>query len=74
MNDATRHRAILRRIARRAMAERGLLSDYSPEALAELDRIHAAPTVAEGSVRDLRHLLWCSIDNDDSRDLEHCDR
>jgi ribonuclease R len=69
-NDSTRHRAILRRIARRAMAERGLLPDYSPEALAELDRIHAAPTGAGGSVRDLRHLLWSSIDNDDSRDLD----
>jgi VacB/RNase II family 3'-5' exoribonuclease len=52
------------------MAERGLLPDYSPEALAELDRIHAAPTGAGGSVRDLRHLLWSSIDNDDSRDLD----
>ena len=69
-NDTKRHRAILRRIARRAMTERGLLPDYSPEALAELDRIHAAPTGAEGPVRDLRHLLWCSIDNDDSRDLD----
>jgi exoribonuclease-2 len=52
------------------MIERGLLPDYSPEALAELDRIHAAPTGAEDPVRDLRHLLWCSIDNDDSRDLD----
>jgi len=70
-NDAARHRTILRKIARRAMIERGLLADYSPEALAELDRIHAAaPTEAEDSVRDLRHLLWCSIDNDDSRDLD----
>jgi VacB/RNase II family 3'-5' exoribonuclease len=70
-NDVTRHRTILRKIARRAMIERGLLPDYSPEALAELDRIHAAaPTEAEDSIRDLRHLLWCSIDNDDSRDLD----
>jgi VacB/RNase II family 3'-5' exoribonuclease len=69
-NDATRHRTILRKVARRAMIERGLLPDYSPEALAELNDIHAAPTEAEDSVRDLRHLLWCSIDNDDSRDLD----
>jgi exoribonuclease-2 len=52
------------------MIERGLLPDYSPKALTELDRIHAAPTGDEDSVRDLRHLLWCSIDNDDSRDLD----
>jgi VacB/RNase II family 3'-5' exoribonuclease len=52
------------------MLERGLLPDYSSEALAELNGIHAAPTAADDSVRDLRHLLWCSIDNDDSRDLD----
>jgi VacB/RNase II family 3'-5' exoribonuclease len=69
-NETSRHRTILRRIARRAMIERGLLPDYSPEVLAELNEIHAAPTGAEGSVRDLRHLPWCSIDNDDSRDLD----
>ncbi len=69
-NDATQHRALLRKIARRAMAGRGLLPDYSPEALAELDGIHAAPTTAESPVRDLRHLPWCSIDNDESRDLD----
>ena len=69
-NEAIEHRVILRRIARGAMIERGLLPDYSPEVLAELNDIHSAPTEAEGSVRDLRHLLWCSIDNDDSRDLD----
>lgn len=68
--NATRHRAILIKIARRAMIERGLLPDYSPEALAELDRIHAISLGAGGSVRDLRRVPWCSIDNDDSRDLD----
>lgn len=68
--EVKKHRDILRQIARRAMIERGLLPDYSPETLAELDRIHAAPTRVEDSVRDLSHLLWCSIDNDDSRDID----
>ena len=64
------HRAILQSIARRAMIERGLLPDFSPEALAELDKIQA-PAAAKGeAVRDLTHLLWASIDNDDSRDLD----
>ncbi len=69
-NYAKRHRTILRKIARRAMIERGLLPDYSRAVLAELDRIHPAPTRVGDSVRDLRHLLWSSIDNDDSRDLD----
>jgi VacB/RNase II family 3'-5' exoribonuclease len=64
------HRAILQSIARRAMIARGLLPDFSPEALAELDRIQAAAAAKDESIRDLTHLLWASIDNDDSRDLD----
>ena len=65
------HRAILQAIARRAMLEKGLLPDFSVEALDELARIQQAPTTTEDKeVRDLRGLLWASIDNDDSRDLD----
>jgi len=64
------HRFILRSIAHRAMLERGLFPDFSPHALAELDGIRVAATRAEESTRDLRNLIWCSIDNDDSRDLD----
>lgn len=42
-------RAILRKIARRAMIDRGLLPDFSPEELSELDRIHTASPEAEDS-------------------------
>jgi VacB/RNase II family 3'-5' exoribonuclease len=64
------HRAILQSIARRAMLEQGLLPDFSGEALAQLGRIQAL-TVARGeAMRDLTGLLWASIDNDDSRDLD----
>jgi exoribonuclease-2 len=64
------HRAILQGIARRAMIDRGLLPDFSPEELAELDKIQA-PAVANGeTIRDLTSPLWTSIDNDDSRDLD----
>ena len=64
------HRSILQRIARRVMLERGLAPDFPPEALRELDGIHGPATRAEAATRDLRNLLWCSIDNDDSRDLD----
>jgi VacB/RNase II family 3'-5' exoribonuclease len=52
------------------MLERGMLPDFSPQALAELGSIHETAPDAAGPVRDLRLLLWCSIDNDDSRDLD----
>lgn len=64
------HRAILQRIARRVMRERGLLPDFSTEALSELAGIQGPATSDGGRVRDRRGLLWASIDNDDSRDLD----
>jgi len=64
------HRAILQRIAHSAMLQRGLLPDFSSEAIAELASIQAPASVEGEQVRDLRDLLWASIDNDDSRDLD----
>jgi exoribonuclease-2 len=68
--NGKQHRAILQRIARRVMLERGLLPDFSVEALAELARIQASVTMDGEQVRDLRDFLWASIDNDDSLDLD----
>ena len=77
MNDHQHnHRAILQDIAHRVMLERGLLPDFSREALAELEKLTGTAAAQVGSagiasgVRDLRNLLWASIDNDDSRDLD----
>lgn len=67
-SESGKDRQALRRIARRVMLERGLLPDFSPEALAELETI--GPPTGQAPLRDLRRLLWCSIDNDDSRDLD----
>ncbi|MGE5357592.1 MAG: RNB domain-containing ribonuclease [Bacteroidales bacterium] len=61
------HQAMLRAIARRAMVEHRLAPDFTPASLAELSRL--APAV-NGGGRDLRSLPWCSIDNDDSLDLD----
>jgi len=66
------HRTILQNIAHRVMLERGLLPDFSSAALAELNRIQAPAMVkgvqdnTEHRIRDMRNLLWASIDNDDS--------
>ncbi|MGZ3636028.1 MAG: RNB domain-containing ribonuclease [Syntrophales bacterium] len=68
--DDKQHRSILQRIARSAMLDRGLLPDFSGEVLAELGRIMAPAAINDEQIRDLRDLLWASIDNDDSRDLD----
>ena len=51
------------------MIDRGLEPDFPPAAERQLGGIDAAAK-ADGSVRDMRAMLWCSIDNDDSRDLD----
>jgi VacB/RNase II family 3'-5' exoribonuclease len=63
-------RSVLKRIAHRAMIDRGLDPDFSQAALAELAAIRGAAFKTSPPARDLRPLLWCSIDNDDSRDLD----
>jgi len=64
------HRAHLRAIATAAMRERGLEPDMPRDAVAQAAALDDAPTRTEEPTRDLRTLLWCSIDNDDSRDLD----
>jgi VacB/RNase II family 3'-5' exoribonuclease len=52
------------------MRARGLEPDFSPDALRQAAALSGAPRTTEEPVRDLRAMLWCSIDNDDSRDLD----
>jgi exoribonuclease II len=63
-------RADLKRIARQAMVDRGLEPEFSRDVLTELSAIRGPAAVPAPGLRDLRELLWCSIDNDDSRDLD----
>jgi VacB/RNase II family 3'-5' exoribonuclease len=63
----------LRSIARSAMIERSLQPDFSKSAVAETAAFAntAAPIgPSGGSAKDMRGLLWASIDNDDSMDLD----
>lgn len=53
------------------MLEHGFQPDFSEAAKAELKQIEAQPGLPEVSgARDLRGLLWSSIDNDTSKDLD----
>src|SRR5581483_9021844 len=60
----------LKAIARRVMLQRGLQPDFSAAAIAETNAFDKAPMETGPAIRDLRDRLWCSIDNDDSRDLD----
>jgi VacB/RNase II family 3'-5' exoribonuclease len=60
----------LRARAHQAMLEAGFHPDFSSDISRETQALKpAAPKIA-GTVRDLRSLLWSSIDNDSSRDLD----
>jgi exoribonuclease-2 len=57
--------------AHAAMIEHGFHPDFPPAAAAELATIEAQPNPpAESGITDLRKLLWSSIDNDTSKDLD----
>jgi exoribonuclease II len=63
-----RHSPDLREIARRAVAEAGFEPDFPAEVARELEGARRAGE--DAGVRDLRGLLWSSIDNRESRDLD----
>src|ERR1700723_2095841 len=62
----------LQTIAKEIMINRGLEPDFPPQVTAQVAQLKShPPAIAPGdNVRDLRNLLWSSIDNDTSRDLD----
>jgi exoribonuclease-2 len=64
------HRSDLIRIAIRAMTERGLEPEFPARAEQQLASMTGHVDASSAQVRDLTDLLWCSIDNDDSLDLD----
>jgi exoribonuclease-2 len=60
--------------ARQEMIDDGFQPDFPPEVGQQLEalRNRAAPA-ADAGVRDLRSLLWSSIDNDTSKDLDQAE-
>ncbi|RQO57332.1 ribonuclease II [Paucibacter sp. KBW04] len=61
-------------LASQAMLERGLEPEFPPAVQKELAGLPAdlppQATAGPAAIRDLRALPWCSIDNDDSLDLD----
>jgi exoribonuclease-2 len=64
------HKSDLQRVARRALRDRGLLDSFDDACLAQLDTIVGPASESGTDIRDLRGLPWCSIDNDESKDLD----
>src|ERR1700761_8496597 len=56
--------------ARQSLIEHGFQPDFPPQVIEELARFQAHRPMTQASVEDLRHLLWSSIDNETSRDLD----
>jgi VacB/RNase II family 3'-5' exoribonuclease len=62
--------SLLMNVARQAMTNNGLVPDFSDAALKQLASITEPASDSSPDIRDLRQLLWASIDNDSSRDLD----
>jgi len=61
-------------VARQEMIDEGFQPDFPPEAARQVDALKTrGASAAEPGVRDLRSMLWSSIDNDTSRDLDQAE-
>jgi VacB/RNase II family 3'-5' exoribonuclease len=72
MNDNRPAHIDLQAVAKQIMLEHGFEPDFPPGVPQQLVDLKAHPPQVSpgGNVRDLRQLLWSSIDNDTSRDLD----
>jgi VacB/RNase II family 3'-5' exoribonuclease len=59
--------------ARQEMIDRGFDPDFPPEVSRQVAELKSRTTLPIGDVRDLRSMLWSSIDNDTSRDLDQAE-
>src|ERR1700757_3423237 len=72
MPDSNPSHLDLQAAAKDSMQQHGFEPDFPPQVGQQLADLKAHPPqiAAGGDVRDLRQLLWSSIDNDTSRDLD----
>src|ERR1700693_1167356 len=75
MNDTPFRRIDLQAAAKQIMIEKGFEPAFPPQVQQELEELKAHPPRVEPTpnIRDLRNLLWSSIDNDTSRDLDQAE-
>jgi exoribonuclease-2 len=57
-------------LAKQSMLERDLLPDFPPSALQEASRMTSPAQPQSSAIQDMRHLLWFSLDNETSKDLD----
>ena len=69
-HSLSNHRADLGTIAKWAMFSRGLEPEFPQSVQRQVAALKGPALETQDSIRDLTALLWCSIDNDDSRDLD----
>lgn len=72
MKDVQSAHPDLQAIAKQIMLDHGFDPDFPPQVAQQLAQLKtlAAKVAPAGDIRDLRNLLWSSIDNDTSRDLD----
>jgi exoribonuclease R len=72
MKDIRSSNFDLQAIAKQIMLAYGFAPDFLPQVAQQLASLktHAPQVAPGGDIRDLRKLLWSSIDNDTSRDLD----
>jgi VacB/RNase II family 3'-5' exoribonuclease len=75
MNNTPVRQIDLQAAARQVMIENGFEPEFPPQVQQELEELKAHPPKIDPgpNIRDLRNLLWSSIDNDTSRDLDQAE-
>jgi VacB/RNase II family 3'-5' exoribonuclease len=75
MNNTPFRQIDLQAAAKQVMIENGFEPEFPPQVQQDLEQLNAQPppVAPSSSIRDLRNLLWSSIDNDTSRDLDQAE-
>jgi VacB/RNase II family 3'-5' exoribonuclease len=75
MNDTPFRQIDLQVVAKQVMIENGFEPEFPPQIQQQLTelKVHPPQVAPNANIRDLRNLLWSSIDNDTSRDLDQAE-